>query len=95
MNYSKKGLRWLISLILEGGISRPVIAHKDCLLRFGAEFVFSICESKSVEVIIINKGDPCSYEEDLAQDIFEVITVCVARLYGRRSYHMKSIESVR
>ena len=86
MNYSKKGLRWLISLILEGGISRPVIAHKDCLLRFGAELVVSICESRSVEVIIIMKGDGCSYDEDLAKDIFEIITVCSTRLYGGRSH---------
>ncbi len=95
MNYSKKGLRQLLSMILDGKIGRLVITHKDRLLRFGAELVFSICESKSVEVIIINKGDECSYEEDLAKDVLEIITVFSARLYGRRSHkNKKLIESV-
>lgn len=95
MNDSKKGLCRLINLILDGRISRLVITHKDRLLRFGAELVFSICESKSVEVVIINKGDECSYEEDLAKDVLEIITVFSARLYGRRSHkNKKLIESV-
>lgn len=95
MNYSKKGLRQLSNMILDGKIGRLVITHKDRLLRFGAELVFSICESKSVEVIIINKGDECSYEEDLAKDVLEIITVFSARLYGRRSHkNKKLIESV-
>ena len=95
MNYSKKGLRQLLSMILDGKIGRLVITHKDRLLRFGAELVFSICESKSVEVIIINKGNECSYEEDLAKDVLEIITVFSARLYGRRSHkNKKLIESV-
>ncbi|MBS9782726.1 MAG: IS607 family transposase [Arcobacter sp.] len=57
MNYYKKGLTKLLNLILEGEVKRLVLTHKDRLLRFGAELVFSICEAKEVEVIIINKGE--------------------------------------
>jgi putative resolvase len=55
------------------------------LLRFGAELVFAICEAKEVEIVIINKGEDTSFEEDLAKDVLEIITVFSARLYGSRS----------
>ena len=86
MNYYKKGLTKLLNLILEGQVKRLVLTHKDRLLRFGAELVFAICEAKEVEVIIINKGDEnIKFEEELAKDVLEIITVFSARLYGSRS----------
>ena len=85
MNYYKKGLTKLLGEILEGNVGRLVLTHKDRLLRFGAELVFSICEAKGVEVVIINKGDDATFEEDLAADVLEIITVFSARLYGSRS----------
>jgi len=91
MNYQKKGLKALISLILEKKISRLVLTHKDRLLRFGAELIFALCEIKQVEVVIINKGDEISFEEELAQDVLEIITVFSARLYGSRSRKNKKL----
>lgn len=91
MNYHKKGLKKLLSLILEGKIGRLVITHKDRLLRFGAELIFSLCEEKEVEVIIINKGKEPSFEEELAKDVLEIITVFSARLYGSRSRKNKKL----
>ena len=86
MNYYKKGLTTLISRILDDGVKRLVLTHKDRLLRFGAELIFSICEAKGVEVVIINRGEEkASFEEDFAKDVLEIITVFSARLYGSRS----------
>lgn len=85
MNYHKKGLKRLLDEIIEGRVGRLVIAHKDCLLRFGAELVFAICEAKDVEVLILNKGVDAAFEEDLANDVLEIIAVFSARLYGSRS----------
>lgn len=85
MNYHKKGLKQLLEMILDGKVSRLVITHKDRLLRFGAELVFAICEAKQVEVVILNRGEDTSFEEDLAKDVLEIITVFSARLYGSRS----------
>ncbi|ELY3460812.1 IS607 family transposase [Campylobacter jejuni] len=94
MNYYKKGLTKLLNLILEGQIKRLVLTHKDRLLRFGAELVFAICEAKEVEVIIINKGDESiKFEEELAKDVLEIITVFSARLYGSRSKKNKKFLS--
>ena len=91
MNYHKKGLQKLLSSILDDGVGRLVLTHKDRLLRFGAELVFAICEAKNVEVIIINKGDDTAFEEDLATDVLEIITVFSARLYGSRSKKNKKL----
>lgn len=92
MNYYKKGLTKLLNLILEGEVKRLVLTHKDRLLRFGAELVFAICEAKGVEVIIINKGDEnIEFEEELAKDVLEIITVFSARLYGSRSKKNKKL----
>lgn len=85
MNYHKKGLKRLLHDIMEGQIGRLVITHKDRLLRFGAELVFAMCEAKKVEVVILNQGEDTTFEEDLAKDVLEIITVFSARLYGSRS----------
>jgi len=85
MNYHKKGLVRLLNELVAGDVERLVITHKDRLLRFGAELVFSICEIKNIEVVIINKSEDCSFEQELAQDVLEIVTVFCARLYGARS----------
>lgn len=85
MNYDKKGLKKLLSAIIDGSVGRLVITHKDRLLRFGAELVFAICEAKNVEVVILNQGEDATFEEDLAKDVLEIIAVFSARLYGSRS----------
>ena len=85
MNYQKKGLKTLLSLILEKKMSRLVLTHKDRLLRFGAELIFALCEAKQIEIVIINRGDEVSFEEELVQDVLEIITVFSARLYGSGS----------
>ncbi len=94
MNYHKKGLKSLLKKILVSEIERLVLTHKDRLLRFGAELLFSVCEEKGIEVVIINKGKQPSFEEELAQDVFEIITVFSARLYGARSKKNKKLLDV-
>lgn len=91
MNYYKKGLKRLLDQILEGKIRRLVLTHKDRLLRFGAELIFSLCQARQVEVIIINQGEEASFEEELAKDVLEIITVFSARLYGARSHKNKKL----
>jgi predicted site-specific integrase-resolvase len=91
MNYHKKGLKRLIDFILERKIRRLVITHKDRLLRFGAELILTLCEICSVEVVILNQGEELSFEQELAQDVLEIITVFSARLYGSRSKKNKKL----
>jgi putative resolvase len=91
LNYNKKGLRLLIERICSGEVGRLVVTHKDRLLRFGSELVFALCEQFGTEVVIINRSENSSYEEDLVQDVWEIITVFSARLYGSRSHKNKQL----
>ena len=96
MNYRNKGLKRLLDAIIYGSVGRLVISHKDRLLRFGAELVFAICEAQGVEVVILNQGEDTTFEEDLAKDVLEIITVFSARLYGSRSHrNQKLLDGVR
>ena len=91
MNYRKKGLRQLLEMVLERRMRRLVLTHKDRLLRFGAELVFALCELQGIEIVIIHAGEQPSFEEELAQDVLEIITVFSARLYGARSRKHKKL----
>lgn len=91
LNYRKKGLIKLIKLICSDQVERLVLTHKDRLLRFGSDLIFTLCEIFGTEVIIINRSDDSTFEENLAQDVLEIITVFSARLYGSRSHKNKQI----
>ena len=91
LNYRKRGLRQLINRICSGEVGRLVLSHKDRLLRFGSELVFSLCEHFCVEVIIINASEDSTFEEDLVNDVIEIVTVFSARLYGSRSHKNKRV----
>jgi predicted site-specific integrase-resolvase len=43
--------------------------------------VFAICEAKNLEVVLLNQVEDRTFEEDLAKDVLESITVFSARLY--------------
>ena len=68
-----------------------MLTHKDRLLRFGSELIFALCEIQNIEIVIINQGEPPGFEEELAQDVIEIITVFSARLYGSRSHKTKQL----
>ena len=52
---------------------------------------FVSVNSKGIEVVIINKGEQPSFEEELTRDIMEIMTVFCARLYGHRSQKSKKL----
>ena len=52
LNFEKRGLKKLIQSICSGKIDRLVLTHKDRLLRFGSELIFSLCEQFGIEVVI-------------------------------------------
>lgn len=92
LNYKKKGLKQLLSRIMKGDVCRLVLTHKDRLLRFGSELVFAICEEFNTTVVIINQTkEEITFEQELATDMIELVTVFSARLYGSRSKKNKKL----
>ena len=90
LNFNKKGLKTLLKMILYQEIDTLVLTHKDRLLRFGSELVFTLCKHFGIHVTILNQIDEQSFEETLSRDVIELMTVFCARLYGSRSHKNKA-----
>jgi excisionase family DNA binding protein len=86
LNYRKPGLKTLLEAIRKRSFSHLVLTHKDRLLRFGSEIIFSLCEANGIEVIILDDDQNMSFEMELSADVIELMTVFCARLHGRRSH---------
>lgn len=85
MDYRKSGLRKLIQRICDGDVGRLIMTDRDRLLRFGTDLVFALCENFQTEIIVMNNNTLEDFEDDIAEDILEIITVFSARLYGTRN----------
>lgn len=90
LNFKKKGLNRLITLIISKRIDTIYLTHKDRLLRFGSDLI-NIAHKFGSKVVILNDKKQ-TFEEQLASDVLEIITVFSAKLYGSRS-NKKKIEA--
>ncbi len=86
LNYKKPGLKKLLNGIFRHEVSHLILNHKDRLLRFGSEIIFTLCQHYGVQVIILEQAEPISFEHELATDVIELMTVFSSKLYGRRSH---------
>jgi len=91
MNYRKSGLRTLIQRICQGDVGRLVMTHRDRLVRLGIELIFSLCEHFGTEIVVINASSLADFEDEIAEDVMEIITIFSARLYGSRNPKNKDI----
>lgn len=89
LNFKKKGLNTLLGMILSRQVNTVYVTHKDRLLRFGSELLVSIARKFGATIHFIE--DPVSsFEQTLAKDVLEIITVFSAKLYGARSHKKKA-----
>jgi predicted site-specific integrase-resolvase len=85
LNFKKKGLNRLISLILNQQVDTVYVSNKDRLLRFGSELLVNIAGHFGTTIHFIN-DHAHTFEQALARDVLEIITVFSAKLYGARSH---------
>lgn len=90
INYKKKGLQKLISMISNREISKIVVLYKDRLIRFGFELIEYLCSINNIEIEIIDNTTH-SKEQELTDDLIRIITVFANRLYGQRSKKTKKL----
>ena len=91
LNYKKNGLKKLINLITSSQVNTLYLTHKDRLLRFGSELIFSLCNTFGTKVVIVDAVISSTFEQELAQDVIELMTVFSAKLYGKRSHKNKKV----
>ena len=90
INYRKKGLKKLLSLIDNHEVSKVVVLYKDRLARFGYEMIEYLCEINGVDIEIIDNTEQTK-EQELTDDLIQIITVFANRLYGSRSKKTKKL----
>tara|TARA_B100000700_G_scaffold69353_2_gene76878 strand:- start:13 stop:261 length:249 start_codon:yes stop_codon:yes gene_type:complete len=77
-------------MIIHQQFNHLIINHKDRLLRFGSELIFSLCDFYKIKVTIIEKSED-SFEKEIVTNVLEIITVFSSKLYGSRSHKNKKI----
>lgn len=96
INYKKKGLEKLLTLISQNRVNTLYILHKDRLVRFGFELIETICKLHSTKIITINNDDNKTDDQEMIEDIMNIIHVFSCRMNGKRSHiNKKIIESLK
>lgn len=92
LNLNKRGINKIIHLGIKGKINELVVAYKDRLTRFGFELIEEIITKYSNgKIVILNKTEEISQEEESVKDIMAIMNVYVAKLNGLRRYKNKEI----
>ena len=91
INYKKKGLSELLTLISTNQVNRLYIVHKDRLVGFGYELIEKICEIHDVKIEVINQSEVKTDEQEMIEDILNIIYVFSCRLNRKRSHINKKI----
>lgn len=84
LNWKRTGLRNLIKRITEGKISTVYVFHKDRLCRFGFEILEFIFSLHQVKLVVLDRENEKSREQEMSEDILEIMHVFSCSLYGKR-----------
>lgn len=86
LNWKRRGLRRILECAMSGNLEEVVVAHKDRLCRFAYELIEWIIISNGGRIIVLNKDDEASKEQELAEDILSIVHVFSCRQMGCRRY---------
>lgn len=93
LNDNRRKLQKLLSMVQNGEVNRIFISSKDCLTRFGFNYIKRICDFHDVQIIIVsNKVDSKSDSEELAEDIIALINSLSGNLQNLRHKIKESID---
>lgn len=85
MNPDRDGFQKLIRMVISGKIRMVIIENKDRLTRFGFETLEMIFRYFGAEIVVLNdKLENKTYEEELAQDLISIIHYFSMKSYSHR-----------
>lgn len=70
LNEQRKGLKALITSVMDKRIKRVFILHKDILSRFGFEYLKMICELNHTDIIVLEDS---IHDDELENDVIQVV----------------------
>lgn len=89
LNFKRKGLQTLLERILSGKKCRVVVAYRDRLARFGVDVFEFLIKQNGGELVVLNKPDNQSVEEEFTEDLLAVLHHFSCKMHGRRSHKSK------
>ena len=86
ISFKRKGLSTILDMCLQGTIGNIVIAHKDRLCRFGFELINELVQKSGGNIIVLNKNENKSNEQELSEDLLSIVQIFCCRQMGKRKY---------
>lgn len=90
INFNKRGLSQLINALCLGQVDKLILTHRDRLVRIGFPLLAKLCKFHGTEIVILGARASGTFEEELANDVIEILTVYTSRIYGRRSHDKRA-----
>lgn len=85
LNENRKGLQALFNGAEQQEFNKVCITHADRLSRFGFSFIERMLNKDNVKIVVLNKKNSPSLEEELLQDFMNLVASFSGRFYRMRS----------
>ena len=73
-------------MVLEGTVRNVYVTSKDCLTRFGFQYLATVIAYHQVNIIVVkDTSKEKSVQEELVEDMMSLIARFSGKLYGLRS----------
>ena len=79
----------MFKLVCKGKISKVVISYTDRLTRFGFEYLEYSFNSYVVEILVMNKREEVSVQQEMIDDLIALVTSFSGKMHGMRSWKNK------
>ena len=94
MNADRKEFNELLTLVFERKIKKIYISFKDCLIRFGFNYIKNICEYFDTEIEVLDDDEfrDSNNEKELTEDLIAIIHHYSMKVYNSRRKKFKQIK---
>ena len=89
INFKRAGLLTILDSCVLRNIGDVVVAHKDRLSRFGFDLIKVFIEKCGGKLIVTDKAENKSSEQELADDLLTIVHIFSCRQMGKRRYVRK------
>ena len=89
LNDTRKLLLQLMDMVLNDEVKGIYITYRDRLTRFGYNYLEKICNSKGVQIYVLNNERDLDVSKALVEDVMALIASFSGKLYGMRSHKNK------
>lgn len=93
LSTDRRGLRKAMQLARERKIRAVAVTYPDRLTRFGFEYLEEYFNSFGVELLVLNREEDRSPQQELVEDLLTIVTSFAGKLYGQRSHKVKKLKA--